>query len=785
MKLKIKEETGKPVSQTLLENRILQFRKGLKDPVDGTVYLVPAFYGRIISARPGYNSKGENVITVTVGDALKNPVRNKITSPPYRNTEVNLIAADILNRFAKVTSGKLNLTAISKLYPFVQFPDYGLADALKTLFDPLLFWVRADESGRIATGPRLGSPLSSANGILGYPDQDTAPPAGSVAYVFPDSPGVESIDAQWQDFDGVYNQVRVLGQSVTAQQTLGPNRLLFVEQDSSVAAKDINHKPWPFSDQGQASSANAVVAKNCFVEFNYSTNHHLDDSPHTAYLSLMKWRGDWDEDTTYAINEAVSYGGSSFACSQPSDGTHPPVDPLYWSEIPITGPFVSSVTIKNEDPRTVGVVTLESVTASYLILKIEGKQYSVGNPYPRKYGGFDYNFKIWGQPVLSHSRTLTAYADYDPSIVIGEALDDPFDDNQTYQAAHSPFGMGTPVEVFQDGVSLGKIAADGSELSGEANYGVDFEKGRVVLNDTSYRTFAQDQDGAGEHVFSTGGTAHTTSRVFDLSQITVKTAQEVYQTYRENASTFTLPGLQVGQGYDIRLHFADPDNTLVKKRLFSVYAQGAKVIEGLDIVAKTGAAYVAYQETITGIGPDVSGVIVIKVTQRDPVSNDLLPECSADGNGGGGSVGHELICGIEIVLPQGQGASPTPVNCGGPAINPTPTSIVANYAFSPVQETYGAQTMEINDPLIATEAECALVAGYWVNYSAWKRHPHAIKAASVPHLQPGDLVKWFNPRLGPSGMDFWGYVYEIGRGMAAGAADSDQYSCYVLYTQAR
>ncbi len=770
------------VSQTLVENRILRMKKGLVDPADGTKYLLPAYWGRIISVRPSYGVTG-TTLQVTIGDALKNPVRNKITSHAYENTEVNLIAADILERFGKFTAGWTSFTPISKRYPFVQFPDYGLADALKTLYDPLLFFVRADEAGRIATGPRLGSPLSQASGILGYPDQLTAPSPAAVAHVFPDDPGVESIEAQWQDFDGVYNQVRVLGESTAAQQTLGPVRLLFVQQNSSVAAKDKSKKQYPFSDQGQASPSNAVIAKNAFVEVSYSTSHELDTEPRTAILSLMKWRGAWSANSTYAINEAISYGGSSYACSQPADGTHPPIDPLYWVEIPISGPFQSSVTIKNEDPRTVGVVKLESVTASYLILSIEGRQYSVGNPFPRKYGGFDYNFKIYGQPVLSHSRTLTAYADYNPSIVIGEALSDIFGDHQTYQAAHSPFAMGTPVEVFQDGSSLGQISADGSELSGEANFAVDFEKGRIVLNDVSYRTWAEDLDTAGHHPFSTGGEENPEAvQDFDPSQLPVKTPEDVYKTSRKGDSTFTFPGLQVGQGYDIRLHFADPFYTFEKKRIFSVYAQGSKVIEGLDIVAKTGGAYIAYQETITGVGPDVDGKIVLKITQHDAVSGDLLPECSEDGEGGGGAIGEALICGIEAILPQGQGASPDPVNAGGPALVPTPTSIAANYAFSPVQQTYGAQTLEINDPLIATEAECKLVAGYWVRYSSWKRHPHTFRTASVPHLQPGDLVKWFNPKLG---LDFYGYVHEIGRGLTAGAADSDQYSCYVLFAQTR
>lgn len=773
---------GGPDADVLREGRILRFRKGLVDPVDGTRYLVPAHYGRVVQGEPTYSPSAGSTISVTAFDELKNPVRQRITSGAYENTEANLIASDLLQRFARVPPARIALAALSRKYFFAQFPDMTLADALKLLFDPVLFWVRPDEAGVWRSGPRLGSGRSSLANVKGYPDQLAAPAGAAVTYTFPDSPGVEMLAPSWQDFDGVYNQVRVMGRSEATRQTLGPVKRLFVQQDSSVNSRDTQTIRVPFGDpQG---TENVLLARNAYVVLQHASSEgFLDEEPRTDVLSLMVWRAAWSADAEYRVGDAVSFSGGSYACSAPAKGAgQSPASPEYWQPIDVEGPFARELTIQNEDPRDIGFVRLQTVNDQYLVLRIEGREYSRGGPVSvRHRGGFFYRFEVKGQPVLSFSRTLTAYADYDPQPVEDEPLADVFGDHRTYQAPHAPLAMSVPVEVFVDGLSKGKIAADQSDLSGQTEFAVDFERGRIVLSSLAYQNFSADT--ASDNPFSTGGTAQTTAETFELDQLEAPAPQAIFQTYRQGNSVFTFSGLVVGQGYEVRLSFGDPTSTEEKQRLFSVYANGAKVIEALDISARTGgAARVAYQQTLTGVAPDATGKIVLRFTQNDPDSGTLLPECSANGDGTGGAVGSALVSAIEILLPQGQGAPPAAVNCGGPAINPPAPAVTATYAYSPVQQANGVQSWEVNDPLLASDEECAEVAAYYVNFFAWGRHRQRLKANSVPHLQPGDLIKAYNPL---TGCDLFIYVRQISRSMTPGASDSDELTGFLIFAQKR
>ncbi len=763
---------GGALPDVLALDRILQFWKGLENPATGQQFLVPAAWGRIASPQTEYAVKGEETVRVTIVDAFKRLPKNKINSPAYENTQANRIAADLLTRYGKFAPARIALAPLDARVPFAQFPHYPLIDALKALYEPVLFWVRADEAGRITTGPRLGSDLSGA-ALKGWPDQLTEPPAGLVAYTFPDHPGIETVREEAQDFDGIYNQVRVQGRNVAAQAALGPPDLLYVLQNSSISATA--RKTFRLAYSQDASTArNTVIARHVIVRILYSTNHQLDTNPREVLLSNMTWRGDWTAGTLYKQEDAVLFNGDPYVCTRGT--SQDPTSAEYWAPIPFAGPFYTEKGLNNEDPRRIAYVRLQSVTSSYAQIKIEGRRYSVGNPYPRRYGGMDYKVELYGMPVLSHSRIVTAYADYNAQTVTQEPLQDIFGDHQTYQATHAPFAFSTPVEVFLDGESLGKIAADQSDLSGETRFNVDFERGRIVLQNLLYQSFTSDVG------IAIGGSTQSSTRVFDVSRLTPAAPQALYQTRRQGDATFTFTGLDVGQGYDLRLHFADPTETEAGKRAFSIYAQGAKAIEGLDIVAKTGGAYIAYQETITGIAPDATGKIVLEVTQHDPASGNLLPECSKDGNGGGGAKGTAIISGIEILLPQGQGAAAYAVNAGGPALAPDVPTVSASYAFSPLQERYGAQVFTIDDPLLSSDADCKRLAAWYVNFSLWKRHRHTIRHASVPHLQPGDLVRYYHPRLN---RDMWGYVQSISRTMEAGAGDADTYLLYLIYSRAR
>jgi hypothetical protein len=207
------------------------------------------------------------------------------------------------------------------------------------------------------------------------------------------------------------------------------------------------------------------------------------------------------------------------------------------------------------------------------------------------------------------------------------------------------------------------------------------------------------------------------------------------------------------------------------------------VITGLDLYVITGEStpYVAYQTTIDGIIPDFAGTVTVVVTQHDPVSGDLLPECSNNGAVTGAPIGEALICAIEVLQPQGQGPSAYAINSGGPAISPTVPVVTANYAYSAAQETYGIRKKSFDDPLIATQVGCQNVGDYWANYSAWARNTMRLRVPSIGQLQPGDMIKFYHPKLN---VDMWAYISDYTRTQDT-SSNTDEYGLYVIYTAER
>ena len=765
------DPVGGTYAGLLATNRVLQFKKGLTDSA-GTKYLLPAFYGRITYTRCACSLATEATIEVTVLDALKLPLRQKITSAAYNNYQVNTIAASLLQRFGKFAPGEIALAPVDRPYAFVQFPDMTIADCMKMLYEPLLYSVRADEAGKITTRPRLGS----GTAVLGYPDQTTTPPPD---YVIPDSLPLEIIEPKEQDFDGVYNQVRVLGRSAAAQLSLGPNQLLFSTADSSVGAQDRVNQSFDFQ-QNAGGNVNRVIARNVFVVFHYSTDGNLDTAPRTITLANFINRGAWKVTQSYESGDLVQDGPYYFLPTKPSIGVSP-TNTEYWEPLPgdftfpyyrFTDLYDTDITFFRPKGHLIGFVSLDAVFEDKIVMKIEGRQFSSGGGIDpvRHHGGFDYRFEIYGSPVLSYDKTIVAFADYNPVAVTGEALTDVFGDHATYQAAHQPFAMSSPVEAFLNGFSLGKITADQTILTGETRFNVDYERGRIVLAESSYKVYQPDN--AASHLYSTGGVAYTVTTAFSRVGLDQPAPPEVYQSRRDGDSTYTLTGLAVGEGYTLRLHFADPTYTTEGKRIFSIYINGGKAIQGFDIVAEAGGAYKACIKELTGVTPDSTGAITVQVTQHDPLNpSDLLPEAKGLS---------ALICGIEVTFPGA--ASPYAINCGGSAINPTPPIITANYAYSPVQEAYQINSRTIDNPLISTQADCAMVGGFWANFGQWVRHRQRVSTASLPHVQPGDLIQFYSPK---TNQDSSVYVHSVGRTMTVSGGDRDTLDGYLIRVSVR
>jgi hypothetical protein len=85
--------------------------------------------------------------------------------------------------------------------------------------------------------------------------------------------------------------------------------------------------------------------------------------------------------------------------------------------------------------------------------------------------------------------------------------------------------------------------------------------------------------------------------------------------------------------YQVRLHFADPDNISPGKRIFDVSIEGREVLEDFDIFKEAGARNRPLVKTFEGIKV-ADGKVTLKFASAQP--------------GVGDSASLPLLCGIEI-----------------------------------------------------------------------------------------------------------------------------------------
>ncbi len=838
---------GSATSKIIVADTILQYWRGLVDPLNGTSYLVPSFFGKINDVKGDYQRGNLSTLEVSVFDLMDDPLKIKITSNDYVNWEVNDITTLLATSYGGVGAANINLAPVNWVYPDVQFPEYALAECWQTLYDPLLFMVRFDESGNLVSAPRLGSSQSGYPAILGFPDATTPPPAGSVNYVMPDSPFLQVISQHQQKYNFV-NQISVLGAAVPALITLGPTETLFEQDDSSINATSTETEPYYYSQH--SSSSNTQAASNVYVVFNFSTNHTLDTTPQTVVLGVTALPAGIPAGTPFVA------GGEGFGYQ-----------------------------INNSDPHEVGFVNITNSTPLSTTIEIAGRQFSSGSPFPRHHGGFDYNFTIVGDPQLSFEQTLQQYTDYGVILVKNEALTDPYGDHTTYQVnnLHVPMAMSVPVivsvvdpdnplpstslldatEIGDDtlyltsgtdvvsgstfildtGASLeyvvvktvineaspftvqltgalvyahaagtgcvgitGISSADSVYLS--YNFKVNYEAGTVVLTTATYTTWTADNTTPGQYsktgewtnipngesapyTVMYGGTPMYSSQAIDTSNPAYITTPEIiYQYRREGDSKYVLPGLEIGVSYDVYLDFADPVYAAAYRRIFCVYINDDQVIQNLDIHKQTGGSYKAYQYKATGVTPDTSGNITIFVTQRNPDNGKPLAGCFDSKNA---AIGSAVISSIRVLNSEVPGPPLFAIACGGPAYSPaTLPTVHASYGYSPIQRKNGVQSKEINNPLLGTLVACKNVGVWNLNYEAWKRNQIELTTLAFPHLQPGDCLQFYNP---VTNIDTWIYIPSIhtddssrpasSSGGGSNASDVDTITGYLLFVQPR
>jgi hypothetical protein len=162
--------------------------------------------------------------------------------------------------------------------------------------------------------------------------------------------------------------------------------------------------------------------------------------------------------------------------------------------------------------------------------------------------------------------------------------------------------------------------------------------------------FIADADFSGGATAGTGNTITTTG-------VTNPAPQAVYQTNRYGNFTYTIPGLNAGKSYTVRLHFAEEYWTAAGKRVFNVSLNGTQVLTNFDIFATAGAEYKAVVEQFAATA-STGGTIGIQFASV---------------------VDNAQVNGIEVLGSSSPTPTPTPtppptgsmqINCGGPAVAP-------------------------------------------------------------------------------------------------------------------
>ena len=101
----------------------------------------------------------------------------------------------------------------------------------------------------------------------------------------------------------------------------------------------------------------------------------------------------------------------------------------------------------------------------------------------------------------------------------------------------------------------------------------------------------------------------------------------VYQTARQGAFTYTIPGLVAGSSYTVRLHFAELYFSAAAQRQFNVSINNTPVLSNFDIFATAGNKnFTAVVQTFSNIIANASGQIVIAFSngaKDQPMVNGL------------------------------------------------------------------------------------------------------------------------------------------------------------------
>ena len=136
------------------------------------------------------------------------------------------------------------------------------------------------------------------------------------------------------------------------------------------------------------------------------------------------------------------------------------------------------------------------------------------------------------------------------------------------------------------------------------------------LSTSTYNAISAGGSASGAYAADTdyvGGNTNSTAHAIDTSAVTDPAPQSVYQHERYGNFTYTVPNLDRGMTYTVRLHFSENYWSAAGKRLFDVNINGTQVLTHFDIYATAGGEYKAIVEQFTA-APNAANAVAIAFT---------------------------------------------------------------------------------------------------------------------------------------------------------------------------
>jgi fibronectin type 3 domain-containing protein len=199
--------------------------------------------------------------------------------------------------------------------------------------------------------------------------------------------------------------------------------------------------------------------------------------------------------------------------------------------------------------------------------------------------------------------------------------------------------------------------------------------------------FVADED------YGTAGTTYTVTNAITIpaNLVPIAAPAAVYQSARQGAVTYTIPGLTAGTNYTVRLHFAELYFPAAGDREFDVAINGTSVLTNFDIYATAGAQYTAVIKQYVATA-NSSGDIVITFTN--------------------GALDQPMINGIEVLGDSSvcSAAPPAPTGLTGTATSSSIIGLTWNAAPPPAGCTINSYSVYSSTTSGFTPSSSNLVA---------------------------------------------------------------------------